>query len=503
MATLKNVELFAPGRWFPSNGPKSGVEWTREFVENLFKNTKKRIDAGKLQPMLKVGHVENQFLKGSTKGDSIFGFAKNFRMKGEKIIADFINIPTLLHDAIKKKRLTNLSVEIRQKTSKDVFIDAIALLGTDNPAVKSIKDLQSFLSERKPDGNTEFVLSWDETESQWRYKAREPTDFISDTFQTKDLDGVEGVQIVTGKLKPEMIPESNDPESLVLQAYHFDKEFFDFDQAQAWITENTNFSENSAISFAFSEPFIDEQFFKTPIEDKNMGDKEKEIMGVDPQKHADVLAELSALKTAAADLIKEKNALLQFKEKTEASDEAQTQAELEKAQKEIEELKQEKTQFSEKDKEVDELKVKVQEFEDKEKAIHFSIKKDAILMPYKSDVKEGKLSPAMVTKLEKHIDSQKENFSEGKDLTVPADLALEIGKAYAGDMPSGEQGSDLPDKNGEMQFGNISDEIAFEAKKLMAKNSSLNYTQASELVLELQPTLANKYKAWVMKFSGQ
>ena len=89
-------------------------------------------------------------------------------------------------------------------------------------------------------------------------------------------------------------------------------------------------------------------------------------------------------------------------------------------------------------------------------------------------------------------------------MTVSPTLAQEIGRAYAGFMPQGEQSDDAAkgDQEG-MQFANISDQMAYETKKLMSQNSALDYAKASELVAELNPQLAENYKKWVMKFSGQ
>jgi len=64
---------------------------------------------------------------------------------------------------------------------------------------------------------------WDETENEIRYRVRDPEQFEPDSFRRKDLDGVDGIAIIIGRLKKELVPEGHDPKAMVLQAYRFAK----------------------------------------------------------------------------------------------------------------------------------------------------------------------------------------------------------------------------------------------------------------------------------------
>jgi hypothetical protein len=491
MATLQGVEIFAPGHWFPSNGPKKGIKFTKEFIQRLLNNTLKK----QVKPIIKLGHDE-EFLKRESEGKPLFGLADNLRLKGAKILADFKNIPDWLFDAIKRKQLTKLSIEVAGTNNKNVFIDAIALLGKSKPAVKSLKALQNFFSQGTPDETIDFaVMSWNEFGNQWRARIRLPQDFRSDTFRTKDLEGVQGIQIVTGRLNPDKVPEGNDPESAVLQTYHFDKEQWPTRaEAEKWLSENTTFSEKHAISFMFSEPFMDELFFETPnFKEDNMGE-EKKTQGIDPADFAKLLAKVDNLQRENDTLKNEKTELIQFKEQAEASQDDALSKERDEAVKRAEEAEKQITAFSEKEKELEELKTKNAEYEKKEKALQFSIKKGEILEPYQKDVKEGLLPPAILTKIESHLDEQKE--IDG-DLKISLAFAQEIGKAYAGKMPKGEQGDDLNDEN-TRQFANFSEELAHEVVSIQAKNpGQVDYEQAQHLAFQLKPELVTKYQAWI------
>ena len=498
MATLRGVEIFAPGHWFPANGPKEGVKLDLNYVKRLAINTAKK----GIKAILKLGHSTSQILKGQTDGDPALGIAENFRMQGDKIIADFIDVPEILFRAIKKKLFKSVSVEIRSDANGP-FIERIAILGADLPAVESLKDLQAFFSQGMPDETMNFaVMSWDESGNQWRARMRDPNDFLENTFRTKDLDGVQGIQIITGRLKVDKVPENSNAESAVLQSYHFSKEFFTLDQAKKWAGAH-NLSEKSEFSLNFSEPFMDECFFTIPIKDEKMGDERKEIIGVDPAEHAKVLARLEIEQFKMAEMQNVNAGLMQFKQKIENSTEAATLAELEAAQAKIKILESEKLEFSQKDTaartELETLRQEVQNYKESEKTIQFAIKKADAMELYKQDVKDGKLAPALPKELEACFDEQKINFSADAELNIPAKLAQKISKAYAeGGLPSGEQGSD---ETGEpaMQFANASERLEHETLRLQAKNSALDYKAASDLAIRLNPKLDEEYQKWLKK----
>jgi adenine-specific DNA-methyltransferase len=60
---------------------------------------------------------------------------------------------------------------------------------------------------------------WDETPNEIRYRVRDPEEFEKGSFRRKDLEGIEGVAIIIGRLKKESVEEGSDPKTMVLQAY--------------------------------------------------------------------------------------------------------------------------------------------------------------------------------------------------------------------------------------------------------------------------------------------
>jgi len=76
---------------------------------------------------------------------------------------------------------------------------------------------------------------WEETDNEIRFRVQDPDDFLPESFRTKQLEGIEGVSIIVGKLKPENVPADADPEAMVLQSYRFAKTSWDIERAKTWI----------------------------------------------------------------------------------------------------------------------------------------------------------------------------------------------------------------------------------------------------------------------------
>lgn len=140
MADLKNVEIFAVGTW-------NEFKFVSEDLDQIIKNTSVLIEKNELRPRVKLGHSSNQILEGQSDGDPSLGTVENFRVKDNKIISDFTNLPDIIFRAIQKERFTDVSVEMEHIKHFGWFIKAVSLLGADIPAVKTINDLQKFLSD--------------------------------------------------------------------------------------------------------------------------------------------------------------------------------------------------------------------------------------------------------------------------------------------------------------------------------------------------------------------
>ncbi len=334
MATneIKNVEIFATGVW-------NGHEIFQEDLEQIARNTNDLIGRGTNKPMLRFGHSTNQIMKGQTDGDPALGYAQNIRVEGKKLIADFVNVPSLVLEAIGKKLYNAVSVGLQ--FSKDLgsfFLQHVALLGADAPAVKVLGDLESFLAS-------------------------------DDQSDIADIE---------------------------------------------------------SLSLSFSEPVIENQ------------EPEKDDM-------------------------------------------------------ENQELEQ---NFADAQKTIEEQKAIIAEYAQRENEIRFSAVKEEILAPYKEDVKEGVLAPAVLEKIEAHLEEAGKNFHEQEGVSLPSELVREICVAYKDVLPQGEQASAEEVEQEEVRADL---KLEKEAREIMAKTGK-TYSEASKLALENNPELATEIREFTQNF---
>jgi len=138
LMSLQGVEIFSEGVW---NGDKYSVSDLKEMEKNF-----KLLD-GKIQPFLKLGH-DNQQKIIQNDGLPAAGWISNVYVLGNKLLADFKDVPKKIYDIIKRKAYKRVSSEIYWdfedggKKYKRVQ-KAVALLGGDTPAVTSLADIQA------------------------------------------------------------------------------------------------------------------------------------------------------------------------------------------------------------------------------------------------------------------------------------------------------------------------------------------------------------------------
>lgn len=98
-------------------------------------------------PPLKDGHCTD------TPGMPSLGWLKNLRRIGNKLVADFMDVPEIVYDAIKSRRYDRVSAEIYHNYKKQdgtIFsraVKALSLLGADIPAVKDLRPLREIVHE--------------------------------------------------------------------------------------------------------------------------------------------------------------------------------------------------------------------------------------------------------------------------------------------------------------------------------------------------------------------
>ena len=152
MRTIKEVEVFAVGTW-------NGMKFVGADLEEIADNTNALLSKKALRAPIKLGHSKTQILAQSD-GQPALGWLDNFKVKGNKLLADLRDIPEILIKSIEGNLFKQVSIELKHEQNTGWFARGLAILGADLPAVKNLEDLQIYLSEKSlPDNiNGDFIL---------------------------------------------------------------------------------------------------------------------------------------------------------------------------------------------------------------------------------------------------------------------------------------------------------------------------------------------------------
>jgi hypothetical protein len=101
---------------------------------------------------LKFGHNDDQPL---TDGQPALGWVSRVYVEGDTLYADFVDVPTSVYELIRSGAYKFVSVELLRDVQAGTrkipwVLDAVALLGADQPAFGTLGDLQSLTMKRKP-----------------------------------------------------------------------------------------------------------------------------------------------------------------------------------------------------------------------------------------------------------------------------------------------------------------------------------------------------------------
>jgi len=147
---IENVEILAVGKW---NGVPSTKEYTKKDLDELVRSFKALSSDEKLnyEPPLKLGHDEHQKLL-QKDGYPAAGWVKVLKRIGNKLVASFGEVPKKIGDIIKAGGYKKVSSEIYHDYAMGDYkfplvLKAVALLGGDIPAVKTIADIQAQYSQ--------------------------------------------------------------------------------------------------------------------------------------------------------------------------------------------------------------------------------------------------------------------------------------------------------------------------------------------------------------------
>lgn len=136
--TVKDVEIFASGTW-------NGDKYTNDDLDDMIKAFNENKE--RMKPYLKLGHDDNQILL-QKDGYPAAGWVDNLKRVGNKLVADFIDIPKKVAELIENKAYNKVSSEIywNIKIGGKLYkkmLSAVALLGANTPAVSSLNDILS------------------------------------------------------------------------------------------------------------------------------------------------------------------------------------------------------------------------------------------------------------------------------------------------------------------------------------------------------------------------
>lgn len=144
MKTL-DVEILAPGKWSGVVGGTVNITHANlADIVTSFSALKELIDVP-----LKFGHNKEQKM---TDGQPSIGWVDSVWINDAgKLMAKFVNLPTIVANAFKNKLYRNVSIEaifdVEHKGNKyGTVLTAVALLGADMPAVNTLSDLQTYMS---------------------------------------------------------------------------------------------------------------------------------------------------------------------------------------------------------------------------------------------------------------------------------------------------------------------------------------------------------------------
>lgn len=132
--TITGVEIFAKGEW---NGRKYGDADLNSLVEAA-----KHVG---YKPPVSLGH-------NAPEDAPAYGYVVNVRRDGDKIVADFEDVPDELVEQIKEKRFDQVSSEIfleRKVNGKKwpCSLRAVAVIGAHPPGVSNLKSLSDALGQ--------------------------------------------------------------------------------------------------------------------------------------------------------------------------------------------------------------------------------------------------------------------------------------------------------------------------------------------------------------------
>lgn len=136
LSEILGAEIMRVGIW-------NGIRWTQADLADI---ATAAAEVG-YTPPVKLGHDESI-------GARAWGWVKNLRVIGERLIADLMDIPDSLAAVIRERGYDSLSAEVYMDLERDSrkyrrALKAVALLGAEIPAVSDLRPLHELFAECK------------------------------------------------------------------------------------------------------------------------------------------------------------------------------------------------------------------------------------------------------------------------------------------------------------------------------------------------------------------
>ncbi len=199
MKTIYGVQIFAEGTW-------NGTTFTAEDVDMIITSFEFLGLGGKIP--LKLGH-EGPDIRHDPRTQFAMGWVERVYRNGRYIEADF-SVPDTVYSLIKEGMLKFVSVELLHNVkaaNREIpwVLDAVALLGSDQPAVGILDDLQALTMSRSPNiGAFSEVVQFSKT-GKTIFKSQGDTKTMSDgnITQKELLERLEALTLKVDSLSTE------------------------------------------------------------------------------------------------------------------------------------------------------------------------------------------------------------------------------------------------------------------------------------------------------------
>lgn len=152
---IRNLEIFGAGT-------HNGVKVTEDDLDQIVSAFTELQGSNIVKPHLKLGHTDAQKWFGQDKGIPTLGWITKVWRNGKKLLADVANVPDALLQMFRDGRYHNVSAEVYwdapiEHAGKKFarVLSAVAILGTEMPAVKDLAGIAAALFAEQFSGSVD------------------------------------------------------------------------------------------------------------------------------------------------------------------------------------------------------------------------------------------------------------------------------------------------------------------------------------------------------------